>query len=445
MPGISAHKGALFHFRDDATLQNTADTSEYIEDGLLIIEDGKITAAGPAAELLKTLPDGVTAIDHDDLLLMPGFIDAHAHSPQTSAIGAYGEQLLEWLQGYIFPSEEKFSNPEYARAGTAFFLDELLRNGTTSAAVFSSSHKLATDILFEEAESRGMRIIAGKTMMDRNGPDALLDTPESAYSDSRELIEKWHGRGRLMYAVSPRFAPTSTPEQLEVAGQLVREYPNLYMQTHLAENVHEVELVRRLFPDAKDYLDIYDRFGLLGRQSVFGHAIHLSDREFGRIAETGSVAAWCPTSNFFLGSGIFDYARAKRMDAMVALATDVSAGTSFSMLATLNEAYKGTAVRAETKLSALDAFYLVTYGAARALSLQDRIGNFVPGKEADFIAVNLNSTPLMQYRMRTADSLAEKLFVLMTLGDDRCIEKTYVAGKAHIPVRCEDLTVPGNL
>ncbi len=432
MTTITAHRGSVFHYKDDANLQNAADSYEYFEDGMLIVESGKVVAAGEAPNLMKSLPDGTKLVDHGDQLIMPGFIDTHAHAPQAAAIAGYGEQLLEWLKGYIFPSEEKFSDPVYARTGAAFFLDELLRNGTTTASLYSSSHKEATDILFQEAESRNMRIIAGKSLMDRDVPEDLRDTPDSAYEDSKELIEKWNGKGRLLYAITPRFAPTSTKEELEAAGRLMKEYPDLYMQTHLAENLHEVELVKSLFPDSKDYLDVYDHYGLLGKRSIFGHSIHLSDREFQRIAETGSVTAWCPTSNFFLGSGIFDYARAKRMNTMVGLGTDVGGGTSFSMLATLNEAYKGAAIRAETKLSAFDAFYLITYGGARALSLENSIGNFSPGKEADFVVLDLESTPLLRYRIDHAKTLAERLFVLMILGDDRAVAKTYVAGAEHV-------------
>ena len=432
MTTITAHRGSVFHYKDDANIQNTSDSYEYFEDGMLIVEDGKVVAAGEAPKLMETLPDGTTLVDHGDLLIMPGFVDTHAHTPQTAAIAAYGEQLLEWLKGYIFPSEEKFADPVHARTGAAFFLDELLRNGTTTASLYSSSHKEATDILFQEAEARNMRIIAGKSLMDRDVPEDLRDTPDSAYEDSKELIEKWNGKGRLLYAITPRFAPTSTKEELEAAGRLMREYPDLYMQTHLAENLHEVELVKSLFPDSKDYLDVYDHYGLLGKRSIFGHSIHLSDREFMRIAETGSVTAWCPTSNFFLGSGIFDYARAKSMNAMVGLGTDVSGGTSFSMLATLNEAYKGSAIRAETKLSSFEAFYLITYGGARALSLENSIGNFSPGKEADFVVLDLESTPLLRYRMDYTKTLAERLFVLMMLGDDRAVAKTYVAGLEHV-------------
>lgn len=432
MPEVSAHRGTIFHYGDKANLQNAAETYEYFADGMLIIENGKVVAVGEASKLLKELPDGVEPVDHGKRIIMPGFVDTHAHSPQTTAIAAYGEQLLEWLNDYIFPSEAKFSDPVFARTGAAFFLDELLRNGTTTAAIYSSSHKEATDILFQEAEARSMRIIAGKTLMDRNAPKELQDTPESAYEDSKALIEKWHGRGRLSYAISPRFAPTSTKKELEVAKRLMDEYPNMYMQTHLAENLKEVELVRSLFPESKDYLDVYDQYGLLGKRSIFGHCVHLSDREFLRIAETGSVTSWCPTSNFFLGSGIFDYARAKNLNAMVTLATDLGAGTSFSMLATLNEAYKGSAIRAETKLSSFDAFYLITLGASRSLSLEHAIGNFSQGKEADFVVLDPECTPLMSYRMDYTKNLADQLFVLMMLGDDRTVAKTYIAGKEFI-------------
>ncbi|MFZ5425672.1 MAG: guanine deaminase [Thermodesulfobacteriota bacterium] len=428
MPTVTAHRGAIFHFREDADTANAQTAYEHFEDGILLVEDGRVAGTGPAGAMLERLPEGAPVVDHGRRIIMPGFIDAHCHAPQTGAMASYGEQLLEWLQDYIFPAEAAFADPEHARRAYRFFLDELLRNGTTTAMAYSTSHASAADILFEEALGRSMRFITGKTMMDRNAPDNILDTARSGYEESRALMEKWHGRGRLGYAVTPRFAPTSTPEQLEAAGRLLAEVPGLRMQTHLSENRDELDWVKRLFPQARDYLDVYDRFGLLGPGSVFGHCIHLSDRELDRMAGTGSVACWCPTSNLFLGSGMFDLARARRHGVRVAIATDVGAGTSLSMLATLGEAYK-TAAAFGTSLSPFEAFHMITLGNARALNLDGFIGNFSPGREADFVVLDPAATPILAHRAGRASSLSDTLFALMMLGDDRAVAATYVAGQ----------------
>jgi guanine deaminase len=365
--------------------------------------------------------------EYPDALIIPGFVDTHIHYPQTEMIASYGEQLLEWLDTYTFPVENRFSDPDYAREIAQRFLDELLRNGTTTALVFGTVHKESVESFFEACEARNLRMIAGKVMMDRNAPDYLLDTPDSAYQDSKELIEKWHDRGRLRYAVTPRFAPTSTPEQLKKAGQLLQEHPGVYLHTHMSENADEVVWVEELFPDCEHYLHSYDEAGLLGRRSVFAHCIHLNDKEWSRLSETQSNIAFCPSSNLFLGSGLFNLKRAVAHDIGVGLGTDVGGGTSFSLIQTMAEAYKVLQLRGE-KLTPFKAFYLATLGGARALDLDDLIGNFESGKEADFIVLDKAPTSFMKFRLAHCKNLFELLFVIATLGDDRTIKATYSAG-----------------
>ena len=429
MPEIKAYKGNIFHFSDDADAENCNTKYQFIENGIMVIEDGLIKSIGPSNEIIKTLAKETEILDYKDSLIVPGFVDAHIHSVQTESIASYGEQLLDWLNEYIFPTERKFSDRNYAEKATKFFLRELLRNGTTTAAIFPSVHAVSTDVLFEISHKINMRLIAGKTMMDRNSVEADFDTPETAYSESKLLIEKWHGKGRLSYAITPRFAPTSSEEQLNVASSLKKEFPGIYVQTHLAENKKETEYVKTLFPWSKSYLEVYDHFDLLGDRSLFAHSIHLTDNEYKRIAETNSVVVHCPTSNLFLGSGLFDFKKANEFNLRMALGSDVGAGTSFSMFKTADEAYKVAALQSE-KLSPLKLYYLLTLGGAKALSLSDKIGNFSIGKEADFNIINLNCTPLLEYRIKTAKTLEEKLFALMILGDDRAISETYVFGKS---------------
>jgi guanine deaminase len=429
MQEIKAYKGNIFHFLDDADAGNCDSKYQFIENGLIVVEDGLIKSIGTSNEIIKTLAEGTEIIDYQDSLIVPGFVDAHIHSVQTESIASYGEQLLDWLNGYIFPAESKFSDRDYAEKATKFFINELLRNGTTTAAIFPSVHAISAEVLFEIGHEYNMRLIAGKTMMNRNSVKADFDTPETAYSESKELIEKWHGKGRLSYAITPRFAPTSSEEQLKVASLLKKEFPGVYVQTHLSENKKETEYVKTLFPWSKSYLEVYDHFDLLGERSLFAHSIHLSDNEYKRIAETNSVVVHCPTSNLFLGSGLFDFKKAKKFNIRMALGSDVGAGTSFSMFKTACEAYKVAALQDE-KLSPLKSYYLMTLGGAKALSLSDKIGNFSIGKEADFNIINLNCTPLLEYRIKTAKTLEEKLFALMILGDDRAISKTYVLGRS---------------
>lgn len=423
----TAYRGQVLHFVADPRTAGDA-AVEYLADGLLVVEDGKVVMTGAYDAVLASLPAKVEVKDYSGRLIVPGFVDTHIHFPQTEMIAAYGEQLLQWLNTYTFPTERKYQDYDYARGQAKFFLDQLVRNGTTTALVFATVHPQSVDALFDEALERDMRLIGGKVMMDRNAPEYLQDTAESSYSESKALIEKWHGKGRLLYAVTPRFAPTSTPAQLQAAGKLVAEHPSVYMHTHLSENPSEVAWVKELFPERAGYLDVYDHYGLTGSRSIFAHSIHLTDDEMGRMAATDSIASFCPTSNLFLGSGLFKLYPMLERGVRVGLGTDVGAGTSFSMLETLNEAYKIVQLQNQ-KLSAMQGFYLATLGGAKALSIDDRIGNFAKGKEADFVVLDLASTPLLGMRTANSKSLQDKLFVLMTLGDDRSVAATYVNGK----------------
>ena len=403
----------------------------YEEDGALLIEDGVIQAVGSYSEVSAKVGADIRVVDHRPHLVMPGFIDAHAHLPQMQVIGSFGAELLDWLNTYTFPAETEFSNVAHAERIAACFLDELTRHGTTTVAAYCSVHPESAEALFAEAERRNMCIVAGKVMMDRNAPKAVTDTPQSSYDDTRALIARWHGRGRLHYAITPRFAITSTPEQMEMARALAAEYPDLHIQTHLAENHAEIALSCDLYPDCADYTAIYEKYGLLGPRSLFGHCIHLSDREADALSDSGSVAVFCPTSNLFLGSGMFDYFRYRRRarPLRTAIATDTGGGTSFSMLRTMDEGYKVIASHGE-KLSPLASFWQATRGNAEALSLAHRIGTLEPGMDADFVVLDARATPAMRLRMERASTLSEELFVLQTLGDDRTVVETYVAGRA---------------
>jgi guanine deaminase len=423
---VKAYRAAILHSIADPAVVGVEQSYEYFEDGLLVIDDGQVAKVGHAVGLLPTLK-GVEITEYRDALITPGFIDTHIHYPQTGMIASYGEQLLDWLNTYTFPTEKQFEDKAHAADVAGIFLKELLRNGTTTALVFGTVHKQSVDAFFEAAEALNLRMIAGKVLMDRNAPGYLTDTPESGYADSKELIERWHGKGRLHYAVTPRFAPTSTPEQLSLAGKLLGEYPDLYMHTHLSENRQEIEWVKQLFPERSGYLDVYDHFKLIGPRAVFAHGVHLCDAECQRLAETGSAVAFCPTSNLFLGSGLFDLNKLEQHGVRVGLGTDVGAGTSFSQLQSLNEAYKIMQLQGK-KLDPFKSLYLATLGGAHALYLDDKIGNFESGKDADFVVLDYNATPLISYRMQQAKTLDEKLFALTMLGDDRAIKETFAAG-----------------
>lgn len=405
-----------------------ADQVRYLEDGVLITEQGKIRWFGTWNDAQDHLPANVDIQHYPEQLIIPGMIDTHIHFPQTEMVGAYGEQLLSWLNTYTFPTEIQFKDKAYASEIAKFFVNELLKNGTTTALVFCTVHPESVNALFEAAEQHQMRLIAGKVMMDRHAPEALCDTADSSYDDSKALIEKWHGQGRALYAITPRFAPTSTPEQLERAGQLKAEHPDVYVHTHLSENKDEIAWVKDLFPAQKGYLDVYHHYGLTGQRSVFAHCVHLEDAEWQYMHETDSAIAFCPTSNLFLGSGLFPLNKTWQQQVKVGLGTDVGAGTSFSLLQTVNEAYKVQQLQGD-KLSAYESLYHATLGGAKALDLDDKLGNFNVGKEADFVVLNLQPTALQQLRQSRAKSLEDSLFALFTMGDDRNVEATYIYGQ----------------
>ena len=419
-------RGSILHFTQDPSQVEKAEQSyQFFEDGLLEVNNGKVVRVVPFSEAQLSVKQGV--VDYRGKLILPGFIDTHIHYPQTEMIAAYGEQLLEWLETYTFPTERQFKDKAYANKIAKFFINELLKNGTTSALVFGTVHPESVDALFEKASTVNMRLIAGKVMMDRNAPEYLLDTAETSYQETKALIQKWHNKGRAQYAITPRFAPTSSPEQLAVAGRLKKEFPDAYVHTHLSENKNEIAWVKSLFPERNGYFDVYDFYGLTGDRSIFAHSIHLTDDEWSRFNETNSVISFCPTSNLFLGSGLFKLDVAQKNDVRVGLGTDVGAGTSFSMLETLNEAYKVMQLQGK-KLSAWQGLYLATLGGAQALAIDNYVGNFQVGKEADFIVLDWAATDLQRLRQSSAVNLEDKLFALMMLGDERNLHATYLAG-----------------
>ncbi len=408
--------------------QQLEERLRHIPDGLLLLNEGTIVWFGSWQQGEALLPPSFAVTEYRDKPIVPGFIDTHIHYPQTEMIGAYGDQLLDWLNNYTFPTESRYGCEQHADAMSAFFLRELLSNGTTTALVFGTVHPQSVDTLFSQAAALNMRLIAGKVMMDRHAPEALLETPEQSYRQTRELIERWHGKGRLGYAITPRFAPTSTPALLAQVQRLREEFPDVWLQTHLSENPQEVAWVKALFPLSQSYLDVYHRYGMTGSKSVFAHCLHLEEQEWDCLCETRSAIAFCPTSNLFLGSGLFDLQQAWRKRVKLGIGTDVGAGTTFNMLRTLGEAYKVGQLQ-HYRLAAVEAFYHATLGGARALSLDDKIGNFNVGKEADFVVLDPAVTPLQQLRYANSATSAEQGFVLMTLGDDRNIYRTYVNGK----------------
>mgnify|MGYP001800245668 CR=1 FL=1 len=433
-PQCQGIRGAFLDFVGDPFFLPEPDCVRYVPDGFLVLKNGKIEDFGPYADVVSRYRD-IPTTDYSGRLILPGFIDTHIHYPQTEIIASYGEQLLEWLNQYTFPTEQKFKDKDYARKVAEVFLDELLRNGTTTAMVFASVFPASVDAFFEAAEQRNLCMIAGKVMMDRNAPEAVCDTAESAYQETKALIQKWHKRGRLHYAVTPRFAITSTNEQLRLAGQLLKEFPDVYLHTHLSENVDEVAWVKQLFPDCETYLDVYDQAGLIKKRSLFAHGVQLSDREFQRLSQAQAALAFCPTSNLFLGSGLFRLEQAKSVDypVKVGLGTDVGGGTSFSMLQTASEAYKVAQLRRQ-RLSPFQALFLATLGGAQALRLDNKIGSFEVGKDADFIVLNPRATPLLAFRNAsetppTIEQLADRVFSLIMMGDDRVVEQTYILGK----------------
>lgn len=439
-------RAPLLHLTADPFYHPLRNCIHYEPDALLVIQNGNILALGPYASLSSQYA-AIATTHYPNKLILPGLIDTHVHYPQSEIVAAYGEQLLTWLNKYTFPTEQKFSDPRYALSIANHFLTELLRHGTTTALVFTTVYPQSTDAFFQAAQSKNLRAIAGKVLMDRHAPSALLDTPQTAYADSKRLIEKWHKTDRLLYAVTPRFAITSTPAQLNVAGQLLQEFPDVYLHTHLAENAGEIAWTQELFPQSTSYLDVYEKAGLVGDRSIFAHSIHLSDSDLTTLSNCNCAIAHCPTSNLFLGSGLFPLHQAKNPDRPieVGLGTDIGGGTSFSLLQTGGEAYKVAQLQ-QQNLTPFQALYLATLGGAKALSLDDKIGNLLPGKEADFIVIDPQATPTLQLRNQsclsvlqrdrsynlteqTINDLQSLLFSLLILSDDRAIHRTYIAGE----------------
>jgi guanine deaminase len=421
-----ALRGDLLDFTGAPALAQTSlEGVRYRADHwLLIDEHGRIAGAQPAEQAPDT---SWRRIDHRGRLILPGFIDSHVHSPQLDVIASYGSELLDWLDTYTFPAERAFADPAIAEAGSARFLDALLAHGTTAAVVFPSVHKVSVDALFEAASARGMRVIAGKCLMDRHAPDGLRDDVDGAERDCRELIERWHGRGRNAYALTVRFAPTSTPAQLAMAGRLAAGDPTLYLQTHVAENRAEVRWVAELFPAARSYLDVYARAGLVHRRAVFAHGIWLDDADRALLRDAGAQIAFCPSSNLFLGSGLFDWHEAAGAGVRVSVATDVGGGTSLSMLRTLADAYKVQAL-AGRRLSAWAALHGATLAAAQALELDGEIGSLEAGRLADVCVWDWAVGPVAERRMEVAREVHERVFAWMLLSDERNLVETYVAG-----------------
>ncbi len=419
--------GQVLHFTGDPFAQGTA-AARHESHGAVLVEAGRIVVAGPADQLRAAHPQA-RVTDYGRALISAGFIDAHVHYPQTAIIASWGKRLIDWLNTYTFPEELRFADPAYAAEIAARYLDLTLAQGTTSFCTYTTIHPASVDAIFAAAQARGQRIWAGKTCMDRNAPDGLRDTVQSAYDDSRRLLEKWHGRDRLSYVITPRFSPTSTPEQLAALGALWQAFPECLMQTHLSEQLDEIAWVKTLFPQSRDYLDTYEAQGLLRDGAVYGHAIHLTPRERDRLIEAGASLVHCPTSNTFIGSGLFDMGLAQRL--RVGLATDTGGGSSFSMLRTMAAAYEVAQLRGQA-LHPAQLWWLATQGSARALRAEDRIGNIAPGLEADLVVIDLASTAAIEQATRRAEDIWQAIFPTIMMGDDRAVRAVWIAGKPRL-------------
>jgi guanine deaminase len=425
---VVAIRADFLHCLRDPGLDG-ADTSavEHLRDGVLLIRDGRIERLAPAAALLPQLGPDVLVHDRRGMLVVPGFVDTHVHFPQVDVIASYGTQLLDWLERYTFPEEQRFADAAHARAAASFCLDRLLENGTTTASVFCTVHPGSVDAFFEASEARGLLMVAGKCLMDRNAPDGLRDTAPGGIDESRALIERWHGRGRSRYAITVRFAVTSTEAQLEAAGRLAAEHPTVHLQSHVAENRDEVAWVARLFPERRSYLDVYDHYGLLRERAVYAHCIWLDDADRARLNASGTAASFCPTSNLFIGSGLYDLRQAIAAGHRLGLGTDVGGGTGYSMLRTLGEAYKVQQLLG-ISLPPAYALYLATLGGARSMYLDDRIGSLQPGRDADLAVLDPAGTPLLARRTALRDDPLDTFFALATLADDRGVLETWAGG-----------------
>lgn len=416
-------KGQVLRFSGDPFIGDPEQVASVDRNGAVLIRDKRIAWVGPADEA----PFSEHITDYGDGLIMPGFIDAHVHYPQTAIIASWGKRLIDWLNTYTFPEEARFGDAAYAEDIAERYFDLTLMHGTTTVCSYATIHPESVNAFFRAAQRRDLRALSGKTCMDRNAPDTLRDTAQLAYDQSKDLLETWNGVERLNYVITPRFAPTSSPEQLTALGALWSEYPDCLMQTHLSEQVEEIEWVRQLYPDARDYLDVYERHGLLGPGGVYGHAIHLQDREIDRIRDIGASLVHCPTSNAFIGSGLFKAARLKSHGLKLGLATDTGGGSSFSMLRTMASAYE-IGQLAGTSLHPAQLLWLATQGSAEALHLGDKIGAISEGREADLVVLDLASTPAISQRSAQADTAWEAIFPTIMMGDDRAIRDVWVNG-----------------
>lgn len=432
---IIGYRGQILYFTENPVFHKNA--YQYHKDGVLYVQNGKILEAGDYASLKEKYTGDITIVDYSGKLITPGFIDAHAHFAQMEMVASYGDQLVDWLEKYTIPTERKFSDYAYAFKIANLFIDELINNGTTTAQVFATIAPQSADALFAAAKARNIRMIAGSAFMDKNTPNYASITPEQAYANTKSLIDKWNNKGRLNYAVTPRSAYLVSEKEMAVATRLLKEYPGIHFQTHLAENIQSVEMVQKMFPGKGDYLDVYNVYGLVTKHSTFAHSIWIDDKDFKLLAQKEAAAVFCPTSNLFLGSGLFNIGLANKYHTKVALGTDYAAGTTLSIPQTMNEAYKVTQLRKafvknpdEVKpLDPFENYYLATLGGARALNLDQYIGNFLPGKEADFVVLNLQSTPILSLRTSHSKTLRDTLFAIEIIADDRTIEHTYIMGE----------------
>ena len=415
--------GQVLSFEGDPFVMGPS-AARHWQHGGVLLDRGHIVAVGDGAGLRIRHP-AARVTDYGPALISAGFIDAHVHYPQTAIIASWGKRLIDWLNTYTFPEEMRFADPAYADDIANRYLDLALAHGTTSMCSYGTIHPASVDAFFTAAQTRGLRAYTGKTCMDRNAPDGLRDTVQSAYDDSKELLEKWHGVDRLSYVITPRFSPTSTPEQLAALGALWREYPGCLMQTHLSEQHDEIAWVRDLFPQLRDYLDTYEAQGLLREGAVYGHAIHLTQREKDRLIEAGASLVHCPTSNTFIGSGLFDMGLAQHL--RVGLATDTGGGSSFSMLRTMAAAYEVAQLRGQA-LHPAQLWWLATVGSARALHAEGQIGNIAPGMEADLVVIDLASTFAIAQATRRAEDIWQAIFPTIMMGDDRAVRAVWVAG-----------------
>lgn len=412
---------------DGSPFKAGVQAARHLSAGGVLIRAGQIVAVGDGATLNAQHPQAMH-VRYGDALICAGFVDAHVHYPQTAIIASWGKRLIDWLNSYTFPEEMRLADPDYAAAIARRYLDLTTAHGTTTVCSYCTIHPHSVTALMQEAQARGQRVLAGKTCMDRNAPDNLRDTAQSAYDDSKALLERWHGVDRLSYVITPRFSPTSTPEQLSALGALWAEYPDCLMQTHLSEQIDEIAWVRSLYPKARDYLDTYEAYGLLGARGLYGHAIHLEPREQDRLHEVGAALVHCPTSNTFIGSGLFDMDGLMRAGHRVGLATDTGGGSSFSMLRTMAAAYEVAQLRGRA-LHPAELMWLATAGSAQALHLGDRIGNIAPGMDADLVVLNLASTPAIAQRADRAGDFWDSLFPTIMMGDDRAVQDVWIGGR----------------